>query len=237
MTMLPQKLTLELLGEIGIAWAQLMVETSHYLHKPIDARCSVEGYALRLEGVGRIGCLLFGRPQATRCKGWYGSVADVETGRCEITRWQVLNLARVWLHPSVQRGGEYYGPKWLPGFTDRHGEWRSTLASRVIREALTRIGFDYLRRRPPCFLDEPYMIEWVLSYCDESRHKGTIYEAAGFEKYRVNDDGIATWRRQVPMLNWKQNREIRKIAEQSLRSRRYRSQRAVEGAEQLELAL
>jgi hypothetical protein len=116
-----------------------------------------------------------------------------EAGRAEYDRWTILNLARVWLHPSVQRGGAFYSPELLPGYTDRRGVWRSTLASTVIELALARVGYDYLRTHPPCFPDEPYQIKVVLSYCDTTKHKGTIYRAAGFELARTNERGIETW--------------------------------------------
>lgn len=218
----------------GLQWAQMEVAQHHYLHRPVDSRCSVEGYAVHVAGIGRIGCLLFGRPEATRCRDWYGSVDDVLGQRTEVTRWQVLNLARVWLDPRVQRGGIWYGPQWLPGYVDRRGEWRSTLASEAIRQALARVGFDYLMRRPPCFLDEPYEIRWCLSYCDTSRHRGTIYRAAGFERYSVNSRGIETWRIRLPALTPEQDAAVRARAGQHPRSRRYRAARAVQ-AEQLKL--
>src|SRR4051794_14999099 len=123
---------LKLLDRTGRAWAQAQVIAHHYLHAPVDARCSVEGYSVQVGGVPEpMGCLLLGRPEATRCYPWYGSVADVATGRAACTRWQVLNLARVWLHPDVQPGGRYYDGR-LPGIV-RKGTWHSALASTAIR--------------------------------------------------------------------------------------------------------
>jgi hypothetical protein len=78
-----------------------------------------------------------------------GSQADVAAGRAQFDRWEVLNLARVWLAPTVQVGGQWHRPSILPGFTDRRGLWRSTLASTVITEALGRVGYDYLTAHPP----------------------------------------------------------------------------------------
>ncbi len=103
------KLLLQFADKVGIAWAQEQVARFHYLKKPIDVRCSVQGYIILLD-LRRVGCLLFGRPEAQRCNGWYGSVEDVLSGKCRITRWQILNLARVWLDPIIQRGGEHYIP-------------------------------------------------------------------------------------------------------------------------------
>ncbi|KPV46424.1 hypothetical protein SE17_43330, partial [Kouleothrix aurantiaca] len=169
-----------------------------YLHTPVDSRCSPFAYLIELERdpAGPVGCLIFGRPEATRCYDGgltYGSLADVERGRAQYDRWEVLNLARVYLLPSVQAGGKRYNSHYLPGYTDRRGVWHSTLASSAIQQALASIGADYLLQRPPCFPDEPYEIKVVLSYCDTTRHKGTIYRAAGFALARTNERGIETW--------------------------------------------
>lgn len=109
------------LDRAGIRWAQDTVTAQHYLRAPVDPRCSVEGYAVEVAALGRVGALLFGRPEATRCADWYGGVDDVAAGRCEVTRWQTLNLARVWLDPRVQAAGEWHHTDHLPGFTDRRG--------------------------------------------------------------------------------------------------------------------
>ena len=124
---------------------------------------------------------------------------------------------------------------WLPGYTDRRGVWRSTLASTAIGLALERVGCDYLVRRPPVFIDEPYQIEYVLSYCDTRLHRGTIYAASGFELYRTNSDGIQTWRRRIAPLTPEQDATVRRLAAQSQRSKRIRAARGV-AAVQMELA-
>jgi len=179
----------------------------------------------------RVGVLIVGRPEATRCYDGtltYGSLKDVAAGRAEYDRWEVLNLARVWLHPCVQAGGAFYSADYLPGYTDRRGVWRSTLASHVIGLLQAQVGFDYLTQHPPCFPDEPYQIRVLLSYCDTSLHKGTIYRAAGWELARTNEQGIETWYTPAvaPLTNY-QDDWIQKLAGQSYRSRRYRSERAV----------
>lgn len=220
----------------GLRWAQAQVTAQHYLHAPVDARCSVEGYAVRHARFGRpIGCLLLGRPEATRCYPWYGSVADVAAGRAECTRWQVLNLARVWLDPYLQRGGGgYYDPELVPGFFDRQGVWRSTLASTVLAQLVARVGADYLLARPSCFLDEPYTLRWLLSYCDPlakrtmppyTTHTGALYQAAGFELYRTNARGLQTWRIALPPLTRAQDARVRERALSHPRSIRYRAAR------------
>lgn len=221
-------ITLRSLDRAGLHWAQQVVTEQHYLHTPVDARCSVEGYAVDVDGLGlgRIGVLLFGRPEATRCGNWYGGVEDARAGRCEVTRWQVLNLARVWFDPRTQRGGEWFSAAYLPGFVDRRGVWRSTLATTAIRQAVQQIGLDYLLRRPPCFLDEPYEIRWLLSYCDTRLHRGVIYQQSGFELYRTNARSIQTWRIRLPALSEEQDAAIQAASLLNTRSQRYRAQRA-----------
>lgn len=215
-------ITLTLASRTEIAEMQTTVTAHHYLHRPVDSRCSVEGYTVALDGIP-VGLLMFGRPEATRCGNWYGGVDDVIAGRCEVTRWQVLNLARVWFDPIVQPGGSLH--EFTPGYRDRRGVWRSTLASQAITSASLTIGRDYLVQRPPCFLDEPYQIEYLMSYCDRRLHRGVIYRAAGFEMYRVNANQIETWRKRLRPLTPADDRDVCKASAMSPRSNRYRMER------------
>lgn len=227
-----KNITLWLAGPDDLARAQRTVTEHHYLHAPVDARCSPVVYDVVLDAPSRymrIGVLIFGRPEATRCydgKLTYGSIEDVRNGRAEYDRWEVLNLARVWFHPDVQTGGGYYSADFLPGYMDRRGMWRSTLASTVIRIAMGRVGYDYLLKRPPCFPDEPYEIKAVLSYCDTSKHKGTIYRASGFDLARTNARGIETWySTAVTPLSSYEHDMVRKASDRSPRGQRLRGQR------------
>jgi hypothetical protein len=211
-----------------------------YLHQPVDSRCSPLAYEVWIDDRSaeyHVGYLIFGRSEATRCydgKLTYGSLKDVQSGKAQYDRWKVLNLARVWLHSSAQVGGAFCRPEVLPGYYDRRGNWRSTLASTAIEQALARVGYDYLSTHPPCFPDEPYQIEAILSYCDLQHHKGTIYRAAGFELARTNERGIETWfSRGVAPLTPYQNDQVLKLAGQSERSRRHRAQRAAQAEQEV----
>lgn len=206
-------------------WAQDLVAREHYLRKRVDARCSVEGYGLAIAS-RLVGVFLVGRPQATACYPWYGSVADVATGRAAVTRWQVLNLARVYFDPAVQRGGALHRPGAIPGFHDRRGVWRSTLGSASIAALAYRVVADYLLARPPCFLEEPYELRWLLSYCDTRLHRGTLYRAAGFELVRTNRDGIQTWRLPLRPLTAEEDACVRLASTRNARSIAYRRRRA-----------
>lgn len=210
----------------GLAWAQRTVAEQHYLRSAVLGRACPEGWSVHLPGFDHpVGCLIVGRPQATKCLPWYGSLDDLAAGRCGLSRWAVLNLARVWLTPDVQADGEYYGPALLPGYTDRRGVWRSTLASAALRALAERVGVEYLLARPPVFLDEPYEVRWLLSYCDSRQHRGVIYRASGFHLYRTNSDGLQTWRIELPPLTPEQHLAIARASETSTRARRFRSER------------
>ncbi len=231
---------LRLLDRAGLAWAQGVVTACHYLRRPVDTRCSVEGYAVEIEAQGEpIGYLLLGRPQATKVRGWYGSVEDLAAGRVGCSYWSVLNLARVWFDPQVQQGGRLHRADLLPGFTDRRGLWRSTLGSTAIRLAAERVRLDYLLRRPPCFLEEPYQLRWLLSYCDRRLHRGVLYRAAGFELVRPHEPEkerwIETWRLPLASLSPAEDARVREAAAVSPRSIAYREARRSQAIEQLEI--
>lgn len=226
--------TLQLLDAAGLKRAQEAVTRDHYLHKPVDVRSMPEAYTVRIDlGLkfpprqqnAEVGYFIVGRPEATRCYPWYGSVEDVANGRAEVTRWQVLNLARVWLSPAIQAGGVLFGPENCPGFLDRSGAFRSTLASEAIRALAQAVVRDYLVRRPPCFLEEPYQLRWLLSYCETRLHRGTIYRAAGFELYRTNERGLQTWRLPLRALTAAEDAEVREASCVNERSRAFRARR------------
>lgn len=202
--------------ERGLVWAQKKVTAHHYLHAPVDQRCRPFAYIVGLlseKEDDSVGCIIFGRPQATACyqgKLTYGSLEDVQAGRARFDRWEVLNMARVWLDPSIQKGGDRYIPR---------------AASFVIKEALKQVGFDYLRAHPPVDCNFPYQIRCVLSYCDTRIHTGWIYMVSRFKLARTNADGIQTWMKSIPGLNEEDDEAIRRLSEQSPRSKRIRAQR------------
>lgn len=206
-------LELTLADRRGLAWAQAQVQVHHYLHAPVDSRCSPLAYIVRL-GDEPVGCLIFGRPEATRCyEGGltYGSRSDVTTGRAMYDRWEIINLARVWLSPIIQRSGVSYVPN---------------AATWAIGQALNRVPVEYLRSHPPCFLDEPWRLKACLSYCDTAKHHGTVYRAANFTLARRNAAGIETWHIPLRSLRQHEAQQIAALAQQSQHSRVHRSRRA-----------
>ena len=209
--------TLDLADDASEAWAQEQVTADHYLHAPVDARCSVLAYIVRWDGAP-VGCLIFGRPEATRCYDGaltYGSQEDVSTRRARFDRWEVVNLARVWFDEGVRGDGK----GWL-------GTW-------AISQALRRVVADYLTVYPPCFLDEPWKLRVCLSYCDTRIHSGGLYRAAGFQLARTNAAGIQTWYRPLRGLQGHERQQIERCSQQSYRSRVYRSQRAAQATQMI----
>lgn len=164
--------------------AQALVAEHHYLHKPIDARCLPVVHMIRL-AEELVGVLIYGRPQAAVCYPFYGSLAAVASGRAKQSRWAFLNLARIYLSPRIQKGGDMFIPN---------------ASSQVIGRSLKKIGLDYLVARPPCFLEEPYEITTCLSYCDDTVHEGVTYRASNFVKVRANKAGMQTFMRPVNRL-------------------------------------
>lgn len=204
------RLSLFLADEHGLAWAQTMVQRFHYLGRPVDVRGCPVAYLALLDGCEPVGCLIFARPEATRVSGWYGSLQEVQAGTCRLTRWQVLNLARVWLDPAIQRGNTHY--------IENAATW-------LIGQALRRIPYDYLIKRPVVWPEEPYEIRECLSYCDTQKHRGTLYRAAGFRLHRCNDRGIATYVRPLRRLLHAEHAAIREASRKDPRAQRLRAAR------------
>ncbi|GHO91514.1 hypothetical protein KSF_015620 [Reticulibacter mediterranei] len=63
-------LSVVLADKCGLSWAQEQVERYHYLHTPVDPRCNPVALLVTLFEE-RVGCFIFGRPEATRVNGWY----------------------------------------------------------------------------------------------------------------------------------------------------------------------
>lgn len=221
-------ISLHVAGEIERGLCAGMIARFHYLGTFPDPRCMPLVYSVRL-GDEWIGALVYGRSESNRCyQGGltYGSGEDVRTGKARWDRWEVLSLARVWLNPAFQTGGSRCNPGTIPGFVDRKGVFRSTLASTAVRMSIEAIRFDYLTMFPPCFVDEPYQIRVISSYCDTRIHRGTLYRASGFELARTNRGGIETWcYDRVPPLGPEQDERVRSAAKHHDRSRRKRAAR------------
>lgn len=140
-------------------------ELYHYLHRYPDPRSLPFGYVLHVDGAeraedGRLhGLIVMKKPQHLKQRKLFGYKGLP-------TAWQVLDLARVWIHPALQ------------GHVDGHARCVfSQFVSRVIR----RVQWDWLDHHPPRYPSEPYHIEVIISYCDLNHHDGTAYRASGFK--------------------------------------------------------
>ena len=155
----------------------------------------------------RIGLVMLGIPHASKCRGWWG-YADT------ITQWQVVDLCRIWISAYYQRGeyGIYAKPGTVPGYTDRHGTFRPTVATWAIHEVLQSVQADRVRLWPPVYPSQPYHIELAISYSDPKFHKGTIYRHAGATPMYTDAGGAPipgpsgkygwAWRLPAPQWGW-----------------------------------
>src|SRR5450631_2303336 len=79
-------------------WSQQICVSQHYLARGLHP-CSRPLTYLVLHGEERAGILVFGRMQSTRCRNWYGNLADLKSGWACRSYWEILVLMRVWLDP------------------------------------------------------------------------------------------------------------------------------------------
>jgi hypothetical protein len=113
-------LTIELGNRTDLLWAQDTVAEKHYLHQPVDPRARPMAYVIRHDDF-RVGLVMLGIPHATKCTGWWGYPGLP-------TQWQVVDICRIWIHPDLQAGGFWCELGEVPGFVDRHGQFRPTVA-------------------------------------------------------------------------------------------------------------
>ncbi len=167
------------------------VERDHYLHRWPDPRSLPFAYRLIVDGRqyaddGRPhGVVVFKKLQHQRQRGLFG-YPDLPTA------WQILDMARVWVHPDWQGVG-----------ASGHS---FCMFTRMVSRALRRVQRDWLDHHPPRFLDLPYHIELVISYCEMAHHEGVGYRAASFEKIGVTSDGrkeIYLRRLRPPRRSWR----------------------------------
>lgn len=194
-----------------LAWAQDTVSRYHYLRQPVDPRARPMVYVVELNG-WVAGLVMIGIPHATRCRGWWGYPGLP-------TQWQVVDLCRIWLDPTLQAGGKACRPEVVPGFVDRRGEWRPAVASWAIEQVLRRVQRDRVSLWPPVYPERPYHIRLAISYHDPRFHRGTIYRATRALPMYTNDQGQAipgpagkfgwAWRLPEPHWGWQDIRILR----------------------------
>ncbi len=167
-----------------LRWAQHIALNLHYLHRQVHDLAYPFAYAILDNASNQaVGMLMLAAPHFTRCREMFGYPGLP-------TKWQVLLLSRIWVEPdwqtevaqledgSIQLSG--------PVKTDRNGKQHSLcVASCAIAQMLKRVDQDWLAHHPPRYLDQPYQIEKILSYCDPAQgHTGTLYKAANFTQFQ-----------------------------------------------------
>jgi hypothetical protein len=167
-------------------WLNAAAKAYHYMHRPVHQRATPFGWAVTFDGElyqpdGKpSGFIIFASIHYTRLRGEFGYAGLP-------TKWQVLSLARLWLHDNLPRNSETV----------------------VISKCLRQTGHDrtalvqrrWLEVHPPVFLNEPYHIIKIISDADQYYHTGTIYEAANFREYK-RDDG-------KPIISQKRHKNTR----------------------------
>lgn len=199
-------LCLRLGDKSDLAWAQEVVAKRHYLGRKVDWRARPMAYILHFDYI-KVGVIMVGIPHATRNQGWWGYPGL-------ITQWQVVDLCRIWLDPRIQAGGDWCNPTLVPGFVDRRGVFRPTVASWAMEQVLARVQRDRVSLWPPVFPEQPYHIRLVISYHDPQFHQGTIYRVMGWEPMYRNEEGQAVagssgkfgwcWRLPEPGWRWEE---------------------------------
>lgn len=161
------------------------VEKYHYMHRWPDPRSLPFGYALTVDGEslmpdGRLcGLVVMKKPQHHRQHDLFGSWPLP-------TSWQVLDLARVWIHPDLQQTG-------------------LNVFSQTVSRVLRHVQWDWLEHHPPVFPSQPYHITLIISYCELAHHDGTAYRASGFARWGITQDGqkeIYIRHLKAPLKRW-----------------------------------
>jgi hypothetical protein len=151
------------------SWLNEMATRYHYLRRPVHHRACPFGWAVVFDGELfqsdglPSGFIIFASIHYTRLTGEFGYPGQP-------TKWQVLSLARLWLHDDLPRNSE----------------------TCVIGKCLAQKGHErmalvqkrWLEVHPPRFPKEPYHIRKIISYADTTYHNGSIYRAANFREYR-----------------------------------------------------
>ncbi len=142
------------------AWLNGMATAHHYMRRPVHRRACPFGWAVRFDGElyqpdgAPSGLIMFSSIHFTRLRGEFGYPGLP-------TKWQVLSLARLWLHDNLPHNSETV----------------------VIAKALKLVQTRWLEVHPPVDYGQPYQIKKIISYADLTRHHGTIYRAANFREY------------------------------------------------------
>lgn len=140
-------------------WLNAAAAAHHYMHRRVHDRATPFGWRVRFDGMDVMpdgkpcGFIVFCSVHFTKLKGEFGYPGLP-------SKWQVLSLARLWLHDD------------LPRFSE----------TCVIGKAHKLVQRRWLEIHPPVNHDEPYHVLKIISFADNVHHRGTIYEAANYRK-------------------------------------------------------
>jgi hypothetical protein len=214
---------LRLTDKNGLKWAQSQVVKYHYLHKKVIELAMPVAYLLHIPDKDTpVGCLIFSRTQCSKCyQGGlrFGNDYDKSIGKVKYTQWEIINLARVWLDPCLQKDGDHFV---------------YNAASQVVSQSLQTIPLDYLIKYPPINIKEDYKLRVCLSYCDTTKHQGTLYRATGFT-LAYEKKGIQTYMRPLRGLQGHERKMIERASLGSIRAHKIRTARANKDIEQLSI--
>lgn len=179
------------------AFIRPTVERDHYLRRWPDPRSEPFGYKLVADHIDRhsdgrpLGILVFKLLQHKRQRGVFGYPGLP-------TQWQVLDLARVWVHPSLQENRwQGLNRKGAPALM------KSNDFSRMVSLALRRVQYDWLDHHGVRYQELPYHVTLILSYCDRKHHQGIGYRAAGFDLIGETSDGTKdVYERRLRQPRW-----------------------------------
>lgn len=153
---LRQRIDLQVAGR---DWLNSMAKAHHYMHRGVHQRAVPFGWAVTFDGAlyqadgAPSGFITFASIHYTRLRGEFGYPGLP-------TKWQVLSLARLWLHDNLPRNSETV----------------------VIAKALKMVQRRWLEVHPPVNWSQPYQVRKIISYSDCRFHTGTIYRAANFRE-------------------------------------------------------
>ena len=214
-------LLLQLADRQGLEVAQAMVKARHYLQREVHQLARPMAYlVLREYDREPVGTVIFSRPQCARVYGSardetaelgrWGNLNDVQKGRAPRTQWEIVNLARFYLEPCLQRrDGRDYVPN---------------AASILLSQALWSVCVDYLRAFPPAYFTQPWELRECVSYCSRERYFCTLYLASAFRLVRTNGDGLHTFSRPLRGLMPHEKKEIRQASLMNKWAREHRAE-------------
>jgi len=145
---LSKRLTLKI---ADLKESNLIIIKHHYLHR--SRTMSQLSYWICIDEI-QVGVISYSLPRISN------QVDGIEP-------MNLLELARLWIHPSVQN----------LSYEDRNGKSHSlSIASCAMGKSIKRVKTDWYMKYP----NLP-KIDAIISWSDDKRHKGTIYKSSNFK--------------------------------------------------------